>query len=112
MSELNLYQRALDNIINLEYEYGVHMDYEEFEKGRLPTYYNISIDNVSDKYNGLIGIIYNFEIYEGSAQIVCTYDESKDEILTLEFNEIFKKHVEDKWKIYEYKIKDASIDVQ
>ena len=108
MSELSLYQRALNHIENIEYEYGVHMDHEEFISKRLPAYYNIQIDNVNDNYQGYVGIIYTFEIEEGSAQITCGYDKNKDEIFTLECNDVFKNHVEDKWKIYDYKIKDNS----
>jgi len=108
MSELNLYQRALNHIANIEYEYGVHMDYEEFVSKRLPSYYNIQIDNTNNNYQGHVGIIYNFEIEEGSAQIICGYNKNEDEIFTLELNDIFKNHVEGKWKIYEYKIKDDS----
>jgi len=112
MTELNLYQRALNHIENIEYEHGIHMDHEEFSNRNLPAYFNIKIDNTSDSYQGHVGIIYNFEVEEGSAQIVCAYDENEDEIFTLDLNETLKKHIKDKWKIYEYEAIDSSLDVQ
>ena len=111
MSELNLYQRALNHIENIEYEHGIHMDHEEFINRSLPAYFNIKIDNVNDNYQGYIGIIYNFEVSDGSAQIVCAYNEDEDEIFTLDINETLKKHINDKWKLYGHEVADNSLDV-
>ncbi len=113
MSEFNLYQRALNHIENIEYEYGIHMDYEEFTNKSLPAYFNININDISDGHDhSFTGIVYTFEVYEGSAQMVCGYDKDKDEIFVLELNEVLSKHVENKWKIYEYKSKDNFLNVQ
>ena len=111
MSELNLYQKALNHIENLEYEHGIHMDHEEFVSRSLPAYFNIHIDNVNDNYQGHIGVIYNFEVSEGSAQIICAYNEDEDEIFTLGLNGTLKNHIKKKWEIYEYEVVDSSFDV-
>jgi len=101
MTKLNLYQKALDHIENLEYEYGINMDCKEFESKRLSNYFNIVMSNENDNYP-LIHITYNFEVIEGSAQIVCAYNEDEDLIFTLDVNETLRNHVENKWKIYGY----------
>ena len=101
MTKLNLHQKALDHIKNLEYEYGINMDRDEFVKESLPAYFNIVISNENDNYP-LIHITYNFEVIEGSAQIVCAYNETEDLIFTLDLNETLRNHVENKWKLYDY----------
>ena len=106
MTELNLYQKALDHIENLEYEYGINMDRKEFESKRLPAYFNIIMSNENDNYP-LIHITYNFEVIEGSAQIVCAYNEDEDLIFTLDLNETLRNHIKSKWKIYEYEVIDV-----
>ena len=106
MTELNLYQKALDHIENLEYEYGINMDRKEIESKRLPAYFNIVMSNENDNYP-LIHITYNFEVIEGSAQIVCAYNEDEDLIFTLDLNETLRNHIKSKWKIYEYEVIDV-----
>jgi len=101
MTKLNLYQKALDHIKNLEYDYGINMDRKEIESKRLPTYFNIIMSNENDDYP-LVHITYNFEVVEGSAQIVCGYNEDEDLIFTLDINKTLRNHVENKWKIYGY----------
>ena len=111
MSKLNLYQRALNHIENIEYEYGIYMYHEEFVNRSLPAYFNIKIDNVNDNYQGHVGIIYTFEVKEGSAQIICAYDENEDIIFTLNLNETLKNHIKSKWELYGYEAVDSSLDV-
>ena len=106
MSELNLYQKALDHIKNLEYEYGINMDRKEIESKRLPAYFNIVMSNENDNYP-LAHITYNFEVIEGSAQIVCAYNEDEDLIFTLDLNETLRNHIKNKWKIYGYEVIDV-----
>ena len=110
MSELNLYQKALDHIENIEYEHGIHMDREEFINRNLPAYFNIVITNENDNYP-LVHITYNFEVSEGSAQIVCAYNEDEDIIFTLDLNETLRSHIKNKWKLYGYEAVDNSLEV-
>ena len=57
----------------------------------LPMYYNIHIDNVNlDRYEGNIGIKYNFETFEGSAQIICKYLLEDECIEVLDWNDILE----------------------
>ena len=111
MSDITLYQKALNHIENLEYEHGIHMDHEEFVNRSLPAYFNIHIDNVNDNYQGHIGIIYTFEVKEGSAKVICAYNEDEDEIFTLGLNKTLKKHIKDKREEYGYESIDSTIDV-
>jgi len=98
MQELNLYQRALNHIDSLEKVYSISMDREEFEKKSLPAFFNIKIDNVSNAYNGNIGVIYTFEVFEGSARVICAYDEEEEEFFTVDFNDTLSEHIEKKRK--------------
>ena len=83
MSEINLYQKALDHIENIEYEHGIHMDHEEFINRTLPAYFNIKIDNVNDNYQGHIGIIYTFEVKVHSKLVVIKVRKLLDQTLLL-----------------------------
>ena len=93
MLEDNLYQRALNNIRHLEGHFCINMDKEAFYKGSFPAYFNIHIDNVNDDYNGNIGVIYNFEVHEGSAQIVCAYDEDEEFFYVDDWNDVLDIHI-------------------
>ena len=88
-----LYQLALDNIPKIEKEFNIIMDKEMFESEKLPQYFNIHIDNVNDVYDGYVGIIYNFEVFEGSAQIFCKYLPISEVIVVIYWNDILEDHL-------------------
>ena len=89
----NLYQLALSNISNLEKEFNINMDKEMFESEHLPQYFNICIDNTNDDYDGYLGIVYNFEVFEGSAQIICKYLPVSEEIVVIDWNDTLEEHL-------------------
>jgi len=88
-----LYQLALDNIPKIEKEFNIVMDKEMFESEKLPQYFNIHIDNINDVYDGYFGVIYNFEVFEGSAQILCKYLPISEEIVVICWNDILENHL-------------------
>ena len=88
-----LYQLALDSIPKIEKEFNIVMDKKMFESEKLPQYFNIHIDNVNDAYDGYFGVIYNFEVFEGSAQILCKYLPISEEIVVIDWNDILESHL-------------------
>lgn len=84
-----IYKEAIDHIEYLEEQFDVFLDKEMFVENTLPDYYYISVYQDRDD----IIVTYNFEIYEGSAQIVCLYSGSCN-FEVIEINKILIKYLE------------------
>lgn len=94
MDSINLYQFALNEITSLEDHFQINMDKEMFYSELLPNYFNIKIDNVNiNNYDECIGIIYNFEVDEGSASIICKYVDYFNVIEIIGWNSVLSDHL-------------------
>ena len=84
-----IYKEAIDYIEDLEEQFDVFLDKEMFVENTLPYYFYLTVYQDQED----IIITYNFEIYEGSAQIVCLYKGSFD-FEVLEINKVLINHLE------------------
>tara|TARA_B100001094_G_C17912486_1_gene661916 strand:- start:515 stop:790 length:276 start_codon:yes stop_codon:yes gene_type:complete len=85
-----VYEEAINYIEELEEQFDIFLDKEMFVNKTLPCYFYISI--YEDQ--GETKISYNFEVYEGSAQINCIYL-GQNNLEILDANEILIEHLEE-----------------
>ena len=85
-----IYKEAIDYIEDLEEQFDIFLDKEMFVENTLPYYFYIT---VNQDQNDII-VNYNFEVYEGSAQIVCLYCGTNN-FEILEINKVLINHLEE-----------------
>ena len=84
-------QLILNTIDTLEKQFNVYMDKKTFKEESLPAYFNTEINKDE---NGHTFVTYNFETSEGSAQILCTYEEKENILIPVDWNEVVDYYAE------------------
>lgn len=87
--DIHLREKALNLIPELEETFKLDMSIESFIKNDIPNYFNVSSKNNSD---GMTDIIYNFEIDEGSGQIIVESFGTRFE--SVRWNNVVQSHLD------------------
>ena len=83
-------KRLLDKILTLENYFDLDMSFDIIKDNTLPTYFSVNQLNENT-------VMYEFEIDEGSAEII-VYNFGSGDFESYEYNEVLEKHIDNKKK--------------
>lgn len=91
----DLRQSAINLIPELEDTFNINMSIESFINNDIPNYFDIVVEEKED----VVKVIYNFEISQGSAQIIIENFGTSSEYMT--WNNILQIHLDNESSIFE-----------